>query len=112
MSKAFDIEWDVDFDGIVDTIMEWTPQSVAEVLNNISEKEWIAMNDKEKIDFVYDSVYHNGINHELIANIMDLPREVELPFDVDKTNPNWDEEVTDYLTDEYEFSVGGFKLEE
>ena len=111
--KVYDIEWDVDFDGVINTIMEWTPQSVAEVLNNISEKEWMAMNDKEKSDFVFDSVYYNGgTNHELVANIMDLPREVELPFTVNKTNPNWVDDVADYLSDEYEFTVGGFKLKD
>lgn len=70
------IKWDVDYDDLLATAEE----------NGIDTDDW----DEDVIE-----------DYELVAKIMDLPTEVEIPFDVD---------IDDYLSDEYGYCHNGYEV--
>ena len=98
---AYNIKWDVDFDDFFETINEMTDGYASEALG-CSIGIYREMNEEKFHDFVYE-FYEN--NKDKVYEIMELPTEVEISsglFD--------DEEVSDWLSDEYGFCHAGFEL--
>lgn len=113
--KAVGIHWDVDFEDIADTMSDMTYERGAEILG-ISADKYRAMTEEEQEEYLYQCVHHNGqINYSLVAEIMGLPEEIEIPeeeclYDDEGVLDN--DHIVDWLSDEYEFVVEGLDIED
>ena len=100
---AYNIKWDVDFVDFLETINGMTDGYASKALDCPIET-YSAMNEEKFYDFVY-KFYEN--NTDKLYEIMELPTEVEISSGIFD-----DEEVSDWLSDEYGFCHAGFELKE
>ena len=100
---AEDIQWDVDTSDIVQNLQECRWQKAAEIVGCDAER-WAAFTDSEKEDFV------EALGPARRAEILALPSTVEVPEDVWKRQNEDDNAISNWLSDEYEFCHGGYKL--
>ena len=110
MLKAINIKWDVDMYDIYDRLDDMTAEEAAESLG-ISKRIYANMTTSERHDLAYETFY--GYDN-LVAEFMDLPTEVEIPEDLAKkyeeNEDGYAEDISDWLSDEYEFCNKGFNL--
>lgn len=98
---AYDIQWDIPLDEALDHLDEISNAKAAEALD-ISEERYAAMNTSERHDYAMDVWHHSPASLE---EFMGLPDKVEIPTDLTD-----EEDISDWLSEEYGFCHNGFKL--
>ena len=101
MLKAYDIEWDFDEDQIFERIDETESEEMAEFIG-ISVEKYESLTQEERYDWAYDKFRHCPA---LLDEFMGLPDEVDIPLELVD-----DEDISNWLSDEYGFCHEGFKL--
>lgn len=103
--RVIDIKWDlggVDFSDLLSSLhKEITYKEIAERFN-ISSDIFLEMSDDEKIDAI---VKEYKCNPDSLYDVLELPTEVEIPNDIEE------DDIADYLSDEYEYLVKSFEIE-
>ena len=102
MLKAYDIEWDFDEDQIFERIDETESEEMAEIIG-ISVEKYESLTQEERYDWAYDKFRHCPA---LLDEFMGLPDEVDIPLELVD-----DEDISNWLSDEYGFCHEGFQLE-
>lgn len=110
MLKAIGIKWDVDMDYIYDRLDDMASEEAAESLG-ISKRIYANMTTSERYDLAYETFHGHD---DLIAEFMNLPTEVDIPEylakDYERNEDGYAEDISDWLSDEYEFCNKGFNL--
>ena len=101
MLKAYDIEWDFDKDQILERIDEAEPKEMAKLIG-IPVKKYESLTQEERYDWANDKFRHCPA---LLDEFMGLPDEVDIPLELVD-----DEDIANWLSDEYGFCHEGFKL--
>ena len=100
--KAKNIRWDIDMEGVLESLDDLSLEEAAKLLKVPYEK-YAKMSFDERDDFAEDYFRHNP---GALLELVDLPVEVELPEDLTD-----EEDISDWLSDEYGFCHDGFELE-
>ena len=98
---AYDIEWDIDPKEALEHLDEMTNAKAAKSLD-LTEDKYASLSISERHDLALDIWKHSPSSLE---EIMGLPDKVEIPTDL--TN---EEDISDWLSEEYGFCHDGFKL--
>ena len=101
--KAYNIIWDIDMKQILEKLDDMTADNAVKALQ-IPYQTFINMSTSEIHDYAYDMFEHN---QAAAAEFMGLPEEVEIPDSVGTD----EDEISDWLSDEYEFCHKGFTLD-
>lgn len=104
--KAFNINWAVDMDEIMEYVGSMTCEEAASALE-IPKERYENMNDEERNDYIYDMFHHHKLDK---AEFMGLPDEVEIPKEVEVEFLEKDNDfdiITDYLSDTYGYCIDG-----
>ena len=104
---ATNIEWDVDMASITEAMSELSWREAAKAVDCPPER-WAELNDTEKEDFAEEFFREDTA---ALAKLMKLPTEVEIPGDI-ADECEEDDDVSDWLSDTYEFCVKGFVIEQ
>ena len=100
--KINDIKWNVDIDDIYEALDNMTAESAADILE-VPYNQYINMSTDERHDYTYELIHSlGGIQYDIIAKIMGLPTEID--FDAN-AKEDLKETISDWLADEYGFSV-------
>lgn len=103
--KATNIKWDVSEEEILTALDSLTAQEASKRLE-IPYSTYANMTTSERHEYALDAFHHNL---EQRAEFIGLPDEVMLPEEA----INWeDDEITDYLSDEYGYFINGYDLPE
>ncbi len=96
-----DIEWDWDDDLIANTLDYMSREDKETLLKTATGKDWDLsnMDDDDVWDAFSDLLHHNKLTPEQFFN---LPEEIEVDEDWE------DEEIGDYIGNEYGFCIKGF----
>lgn len=100
---AYDIQWDVDMDEIYGNFDDMSAEKAAGILA-CPKRIYDNMNDAERYNLIYDRFHHNMLSR---AEFVGLPNEVALPKELIN-----EEDISDYLSDEYGYCHNGFSLKE
>lgn len=100
--KACNIIWDIDMEQILEKLDDMTVDNAAKALG-IPYQTLINMRQYEIHDYAYDMFEHN---QTAAAEFMELPENVEIPDSVGTD----EDDISDWLSDEYEFCHKGFTL--
>ena len=100
--KAKNIHWDIDMECVCDILDEMSAKEAAKALE-LPYDTYANMTDEEKNDWVYDFFSNRP---DALMEFVDLPSEVELP-----KNLTDEDDISDWLSDEYGFCHDGFELE-
>ena len=100
--KAKNIRWDVDMEGVLESLDDLSLEETAKLLKVPYEK-YAKMSFDERDDFAEDYFRHNP---GALFEFVDLPDEVDLPEGLTD-----EDDISDWLSDEYGFCHDGFKLE-
>ena len=95
--RATDIDWDVSMEDVCDNINSMSDEEAAEVLG-VDAEELASMTDNER-DILIDKVF--GSSNLKREQLFNLPSEVEIPPFVS------DENVCDWLSDQFNFACFG-----
>ncbi len=108
MVKACNIQWDIDFDEAFEKLDSMTPENAAKALN-MPVNEYMTLSKEDRHDTAYD-LWHR-VPAEL-EKFMGLPDEVEIPEELLKETDKSvrDEDIANWLSDEYGFCHEGFEL--
>ena len=98
---AYDIQWDVDEEEGFEKLDEMTVHEAAEALR-IFVEAYANMSAEERHDYASDAWHHNKVD---LADFVGLPEKVVIPDDLDD-----DEEIANWLSNEYGYCIYGFKL--
>ena len=98
---AYNILWDVDMESIMDAFDSMTVEEASAELG-IPTSHYSNMTTEERHDFIYDRYHHHSADK---AEFMELPNEVYLPKEL-----VWEDDISDYLSDEYGYCHEGFNL--
>lgn len=101
--KACNIIWDIDMKQILEKLDDMTADNAVKALQ-IPYQTFINMSTSEIHDYAYDMFEHN---QAAAAEFMGLPEEVEIPNSVGTD----EDDISDWLSDEYEFCHKGFTLD-
>ena len=101
--KAFNIKWMIDLDEVYEKLDDMTAKKASEELG-ISYDTYANMTTEERHDYAYDLFHHNRVS---LDEFMGLPDEVEIPEPLQRN----DEDISDWLSDEYGFCHEGFQLD-
>lgn len=101
MNTVKNIKWSIEFDDVLEMILESPVEKAAKILE-IPTQVYANMHDREISDYVYDWYKKGG--YDEIVDILELPTEVEVPEDI------MEDEIADYLTDTYDFCVEDFDM--
>jgi len=109
--KTTNILWDIDKDEILEKLDTMSVDEAAKALKctEKEEKAFKAMSDEERDDFALSQIHHNVIT---AADFLGIPTEVEIPEDFDNNDEDFEELVSDWLSDTYGYCHEGFDLEE
>ena len=100
--KAYNIDWDINIEEALDMLDEMDYKDAASTLG-ISVDTYANMTTEERHDYAYDLFHHCPGELE---DFMNLPTKVEIPKEL--TN---EEDITEWLSDEYGFCIKGYKLD-
>ena len=100
--KAKNIQWDIDMECVYNILDEMSAKEAAKALELPYDK-YANMTDEEKDDWAYDFFSNRP---DALLEFVDLPSEVELPKDLTD-----EDDISDWLSDEYGFCHDGFELE-
>lgn len=100
MLRAVNIKWDIDIEDVIEKLDNMTAENAAEALD-IPYQEYVNMSTSEIHDYAYD-VFERS--QSIIADIMGLPEEVDIPEDVDE------EDIEDYISDEVGYTFSEYEL--
>lgn len=100
---AINIQWDVDYDEVYEVLDEMTCEKASEKLG-ISKERYANMATGERHDYAYNVFRHSPA---MLDDFFDLPDEIEIPEEIVD-----EEDVSDWLSDEYGFCHRGFELVE
>ena len=100
--KAYNIDWDINIEEALDILDEMDYKDAASALG-ISVDAYANMTTEERHDYAYDLFHHCPGELE---DFMNLPTKVEIPKEL--TN---EEDITEWLSDEYGFCIKGYKLD-
>ena len=98
--KAGNIQWVVDMDEMLEVMDTMTVESAAEVVE-IPVSRYANMTTEERHDYAIDYFRHCP---GALDDLMGLPDKVDIPDEVDE------EDVADWLSDEYGFCHEGFVI--
>ena len=101
--KAVDIEWDVDLDEAYELLDSMDDTKAAEIFM-INPVVYARMSEEDRHDHAYYCFHHHSVD---IAEFVGLPNEVVVPDCLDN-----DEDISDWLSDEYGYCHRGFDLVE
>lgn len=99
--KATNIKWDIDIEEAYELLDNMTAEQAAKALE-IPKDMYANMTTEERHDYAYDAFHHNRVSLE---EFVGLPDEVEIPEGLTD-----DEDISDWLSDEYGYCHEGFKL--
>ena len=99
--RAKRIEWDVDMDEVFEKLDELLYEKAAEVLE-IPSAVYASMTTSERYDYAYDVFHHRPGK---LYDFLGLPEEVDLNIEIEE------EEVADYLSDQYGYCIRDLKIE-
>ena len=101
--KATNIQWDIDMEDALAMLDEMTAKDAAEALE-ISYDRYANMTSEERDDYAYDFFHHRP---GALCDFVGLPDEVDIPEELTD-----EEDIADWLSDEYGFCHDGFCIEE
>ena len=114
------IKWDVDTEDILEKIDTMSTDELADIVG-VSVDYFENMDEEEQKDYVLDYVYHTPNTYaDFLEDVFELPKEVELPesfvehLEQDYAkgySVNYAEEISDWLTDRFDFCHDGFELD-
>lgn len=104
MLKAYGIKWDVDIREVLEKLDDMSFYQAAEALE-IPVDKYANMNTSERHDYAYDYFHHRHDGCK--ADFVGLPEEVDVPAELTD-----DEDISDWLSDEFGYCHGGFELKE
>lgn len=100
--KVYDIQWDIDIEEALEVLDQKTCVTASKILE-ISEERYSNMTTSERHDYAYSYFHHcPGAMEDFIG----LPNSVEIPINITD-----EDDISDWLSDEYGFCHNGFKLE-
>lgn len=115
--KITSIKWDVDMEDIYETLDEMTVDEASELLK-VPVDTYANMSTEERHDYAYDVINHNSEKHyDKIAEIMGLPYEIDLDSEgigldiAECDDDEWEDAISDWLSDEYDWCHNGFFIE-
>lgn len=103
--KATNIEWDVSDEELLTVLDAMTAETAAEKLG-IPKDTYANMTTEERHDWALDAFHHNSTSR---SEFVGLPDDVELPEGAEEWE---DDEITDYLSDEYGYFINGYDIPE
>lgn len=101
--KAINIEWDIDIDDAIQELNDKPIEEAAQILNTPKDK-YTRMNTTERENYAYDLLRKSPYT---LKKIMGLPNEVTIPESMENDT---DEEITDWLSYEYEYCIKSYEL--
>jgi hypothetical protein len=101
--KIANIQWDIDMEEVYERLDDMTVEAAAEALE-IPVKTYANMTTEERHDYAYDKFHHCPAELE---EFVGLPLEIEIPEELTD-----DEDISDWLSDEYGYCHKGFELTE
>ena len=102
MLIAKNIQWDFDIDEVFERLDNMPADKAAEELG-IPKEKYANMTTEERHNFAYDLFHHCPA---ALDEFMGLPDEIEIPRELIE-----DEDISNWLSDEYGFCHEGFELE-
>ncbi len=100
--RAKDIRWDIDIDTVYEIFDEMTAEEASEILG-LPLRQYSNMTTSERDDWIYSVYNYSDVDK---IELLDLPDEVLLPDGLSSLD-----DVSDYLSDTYEFCHDGFTLD-
>lgn len=98
---AYNIEWDIDIDEVLDSLSLINEQERAKALD-IPLDKYLAMSEEERRDYATSHFHHcPGALYDYLG----LPAEVTIP---EKITEN--EDITDWLSDKFGYCLYGYVL--
>jgi hypothetical protein len=101
--KITNIQWDIDFDEVYERLdnMEYTTAAKA---IGVPAERYANMTTEERHDYAYDKFHHCPAE---LDEFVGLPLEIEIPEELTD-----DEDISDWLSDEFGYCHEGFELKE
>ena len=112
--KAKNIKWDVDTEDILAEVDNMSIEKIANIVG-VSEDYFDSMTEEEQHDYILDYMHHTPTSYAgFLEDFFNLPQEVEIPENLAKQydKDNFAEDISDWLSDTYEFCHGGFEIDE
>lgn len=112
--KATNIKWDVDTEDILAEVDNMSIDKIANIMG-IPTDYFNAMTEEEQHNYVLDYVHHTPTSYaSFLEDFFNLPQEVEIPESLAKQygEDNFAEDISDWLSDTYEYCHGGFEIDE
>ena len=103
--KATNIEWNISDEELLERLDDMLAETAAEKLG-VPVNSYANMTTEERHDYALDSFHHHKADK---AEFIGLPNEVELPEEAKEWS---DDEITDYLSDEYGYYLDRYDLPE
>lgn len=108
--KITNIQWDIDVSDAIDALLEKRTEAAAEILG-IPSDQYANMTTSERVDYANDLFRRSPATMEEMYN---LPNEVELPEELAKeagTDDPYEDDITEWLSDEYGTCVSGWNFD-
>lgn len=100
--KAYNIQWDIDIEDAIGTLDRKTSAGAAKVLE-IPEARYANMTTSERHDYAYSYFHHCP---GAMEDLFELPEFIEIPENITD-----EDDISDWLSDEYGFCHNGFTLD-
>ena len=111
MKKAMvkGIKWNIDMEEIIEKLDDMSIEKAANALD-VPVNHFRKFKKSEYYDYAYDFFNHSSDSNNMKAEFMGIPLEAVIPNELadefEKTGN--DENINDYLSDEFEFDCCGF----
>ena len=106
--RATNIQWDIDFDDVWEVLADMDYRKAADVLE-IPYETYANMTTEERDDYAYDYFRHRP---GALCDFLGLPDEVDIPSEFDPSDDYYEEDITDWLSDEYGYCINVYVLED
>lgn len=112
--KATNIKWDVDTDDLLAEVDNMPVEDIANILN-ISTEQYNSMSTKNQQEYFLNYIHQNSDAYAcFLEDYLGLPQEVEIPESLAEQygEDNFTEDISDWISDTYEFCHAGFDIVE
>ena len=101
--KLTNIKWKPQISEIYEKFDEMSYDKAAEILG-VPKEHYACMLTEERHDYIYE--YFHRQHESAMADLLEIPSEVELPEEIKNK-----EDATDWLADEYGYDFDGYDIE-
>lgn len=116
---ATNIQWDIDEEDIAQDIIEGNlvekavGKSEEEIVAEARQYDKVSNEDDIVYDYVLDAIYHNRISEEVKDMFSGPSTTMEIPLNIwaELSDDDYNEEISDYISNEGEYCHGEFDVE-